>query len=352
MIFLFWIILIFTGMFVKKSKIYDFLIIIFIAIITYYGGNIADLENYQNAYNYIASGNYYNDLGVGWYFLCVIGVKMHLTYIQFKTIVVILSMLLVNNSIKYFLNGNEHKTIIWALYLIFPILLECIQVRFFIAESIVLYSMKFLMNEKKKYVFIYILLVLLAATIHSSMLIYLIFLLYRVLGKYESKYVAIISAMMFIFFIFKKNIIKILSLVINQKRINRYFYSTDSLGIKGFIIYIFIILIFYYIAKMMLKKAKETKQDSHFFEFMLKQNILISILLVFSIFDPNFFRLQRIMWVLTYVGGAKLLNSSIKEITIFNIKTPIKLLLSILAIIGNLIFISITTPEIITLFLM
>lgn len=348
--FIVFMLLVFFGMFCKKSKWYNFLIIIFIATITYLGENVADLENYQRAYNHIANGNFYNDLGIGWYYLCQFSAKLNLTYIQFKTILVVISIILINNSISFFMQSKYNKPIIWVSYLIFPLLLDCIQIRFFIAEAIVLFAMRYLISNKKIDIIKYILFVLMASTIHSSVLIYLIFLLYKVLGRYESKYIAIMAVIMILFLVFKQNIIKLCSLFINEQRINRYFYSTDALGIKGIIIYVCIILVFCYISKMILKKVKSidlNNEQIKFYEFNNKLNILISIVLVFSIFDPNFFRLQRIMWVLLYISVAKLLNNEVKDIVILNVKIPLKLLTVVIAIIGNLIFISITTPEII-----
>ena len=343
MMFMLFILLIFVGMFFKKSKWFDFFIIAFIATISYLGKDVADFENYETAYNYISMGNYYKDLGVGWYYLCTIGAKLGLGYLQFKTLIIIVSMLLVNSTIKYFTKDCKYKSFIWSLYLIFPVLLDCVQIRFFLAEAIVLYALRFLFDSNKRGIIKYIILVLLAATVHSSVLLYLIFLLYKILGKYESKYIIIMILLTAILSIFKNEIINLLSLVINQERIQRYFYSNDTLGIKGIISYTFIIFLFYYITNVIIKKCRENRLEEekiHFFSFISKLNILISITIALSVFDPNFFRLQRIMWIIMYISIIRLLNYDIKNITIFNISMPVSIIAIFFAIIGNLIFIS------------
>ena len=351
MMFIVFLFLIVIGMIIKKSKLYEILIIAFMAIITLYGENIADFENYQNAYNYIATGHNYTDLGKGWYYLCSFGAKLNLTYAQFKTIIMIISLLLIFDTIKYFVGNNKYKTTILSLYLIFPALLDCIQIRFLLAEAIVIFAFRYLFRNDKKSLIIYSLLVLLASTIHSSVLLYFIFLLYKFIGKYESKYLLLVTSFIVILALFRGYIIKVASLFINQRRIDRYFYSADTLGIKGLIIYSCIIILFYYISKMIFQRVKENQlkeEEVRFFQNILKLNILISVIIVFSLFDPNFFRLQRIMWIFMYISFVKLLNIGVKDIRFINIKMPVKLLSAIIAIIGNLVFISITTPEIIT----
>lgn len=351
MSFIFFVLLILIGMFIKKAKWFEIIVILFLGAITYFGNNVADFENYQQAYNYILAGNSYLDLGIGWFWLCKIGSILGLSYLEFKTILIVISTLIINKTIKYFARDDKYTTFFWAVYLIFPALLDCIQIRFFVAETIVLYSLRFLISDKKRDIFKYIIFVLIASTIHSSMLIYLIFLIYKVLGKYENKYIIIISIVMLMFFAFKEQVIKICSIFINAERIQRYFYSTDILGIKGLISYIFTILIFYYLTNIMIKKIRDDKnveeKDLIFFRFIAKLNILISIVLVFSIFDPNFFRLQRIMWILMYICVLILLNNNIRYINFLGIRMPVKLLFTLLALIGNMIFITLTTPTVI-----
>lgn len=349
--FLLFILIIFIGMFIKKAKWFDFLAILFLGMITYLGDNVADFENYQQAYNYISSGNEYIDLGTGWFYLCKIGAMFNLTYLQFKTILIVVSILIMNSAIKYFIKDNKYKPFIWSLYLIFPALLDCIQIRFFLAMAIILYGLRFLLGEQKRDIIKYVLVVLIASIIHSSMLLYLIFLLYKLLGKNELKYIMIIVISMFAFLMFKDQIINICSIFINSSRIQRYFYSTDSLGIKGIITYVSIIIIFYYISNIMINKIKNEKKEITFFRFVAKLNILISIVLVFSIFDPNFFRLQRIMWILMYICALKLLDNDIRVITFLGLKLPVKLLFFLLALTGNIIFIVTTNSSIIQNFL-
>lgn len=185
------------------------------------------------------------------------------------------------------------------------------------------------------------------------MLFYLIFILCKVKKNYEIKYLIIIAFFALTVLFAKDYVIKISSLFINEERINRYFYSSDMIGIKGGIAYSVIIIAFYYISKLMLKSAKNVKLDNdniNFYEFNLKINILMTIAFIFSIYDPNFFRLQRISWILLYISIVKLLDNNIKSIEKFNIN--IIIIGMVMAILGNLIMISINTPEIITSFLL
>lgn len=350
-----YILLICIGLFIKVKKVrwYECLTLLFIVFIVVNGKNVSDFENYKVAYDYISTGVTYNDLGMGWFYLCKIGTILGLTYMEFKVLIVVISFLLISNSIKYFLNDNKYKKLTWAFYLIFPLLLDCIQVRFLFAEVLVIYALRFLMNNKKMGVIVYIIFCLMASLIHSSTAFYLIFAIYKFLGKHESRYIIITFLFSFIFVFAKDQIVKISSMFINENRINRYFYSNDTLGIKGFLIYGTIIILFYYIAKVMLREARKNKindKDIAFYEFNLKINIIMTVLIALSVFDPNFFRLQRIAWIFLYIGIAKLLNNDIKNIN--ELKLSTKLIGLIIAVFGNLTLISVTTPEVINEFLL
>lgn len=147
---LFFCLLVIIGLFPKKIKWYDALIIIFIIAISIFGKNVADFQNYKRAYTCIEEGRRYLDLGIGWYYLCKIGTIFRLSYIQFKVLITIISYVLINNSIKFFLKGkDEYKKLIWVFYLVFPLLLDLIQVRYLIAQAIVLYFFRFLISDKK-----------------------------------------------------------------------------------------------------------------------------------------------------------------------------------------------------------
>ena len=352
-----YILLICIGLFlkIKKVKWYEYLVLLFIVFIVINGNNVADFENYKAAYDYISTGAIYKDLGNGWFFLCKMGAILGLSYMEFKVVIIVISFLLINNSIKYFINDNKYEKLIWAFYFIFPLLLDCIQVRFLFAEAIVIYAFRFLMNNKKSGTIIYIIFCIISALIHSSTAFYLIFAIYKFLGRYESRYIITTLLFSFIFVFSKDYIVKISSMFINENRINRYFYSNDTLGIKGFLTYGIIIMLFYYIAKVMLSEAKKNKineKDIAFYEFNLKINIIMTVLIALSVFDPNFFRLQRIAWIFLYIGIAKLLKKKKKKININELKLSTKLIGIFIAMLGNLTLISVTTPEVIRGFLL
>ena len=99
---LFFGLLVIIGLFPKKIKWYDALIIIFIIAISIFGKNVADFQNYKRAYTCIEEGRRYLDLGIGWYYLCKIGTIFRLSYIQFKVLITVISYVLINNFL-YFL---------------------------------------------------------------------------------------------------------------------------------------------------------------------------------------------------------------------------------------------------------
>lgn len=355
MMVLFYALLIIFGLLLKKSRLYSTFAVIFIGIMVYLGENVADMNNYIIIYDLIKSGNSTDGIGIGWILLNRLSILCGFNYLQCKTIISVVFMFLFILLIRYYTRGKEYEPLIVSLFLIFPAFLDFIQIRFFIAEIIVLYAVKFLLNEKKWNSIKYIIAVLIASLFHSSAIIYLIFLLNKFINKNKEIYLIIISAFTIICSLNVDKIIYLLSSIIKSERLlNRYFYNATAAGMKDILLNVFVILLFYYISKKILDKINNmdfADNEKSFFIFFNKINLLIAPILILSLVDISFFRVQRILWILMYIALIKLLNYGIKYISICKIKVPVKALAILIAIFGNLFYISITMPWVMTDFL-
>lgn len=76
-----------------------------------------------------------------------------------------------------------NKNIALGLYALFPFTYDAIQIRFFLSFTIVLFSLPYLMDEKKSGLIKYIIGIVIASFLHSISIIYGLFLLVRLNGR-------------------------------------------------------------------------------------------------------------------------------------------------------------------------
>lgn len=158
-----------------KNNSYWVEIIIFLVmwVIAVFNYSNADYESYRLIYDYyIPNGTGLSVMpDIGYYALCVIGHYFGLTYQSFRGIYITFALLIFIKGFSYFAKNKKN---IYILYLIFPFLMEVVQYRFFMAVSIMLYALPYLKEGHYKK---FIILIILAASLHFSAIIYLLFLL-------------------------------------------------------------------------------------------------------------------------------------------------------------------------------
>lgn len=352
----FFILAIFLGYFVKiKSKRFELLIILLCGALIYFGHDIPDFASYENAYIYIESGVHYTDTGIGWLWISRIGNYFGLTYREFATTIYVLSAILVRYSLNEYITNFKCRRFVWSLYLIFPALLDCVQIRFWVAQAIFFFALKFLFQKKLKGYLLYLLLILIASTIHSSSLFYLLFLLMPFFEKIKNALAYVVLILSIVLLFFKNNIVSLIGLVINQHRVERYFQSNDGTGLYGFIAYVFILALFSLISKRSLKclnSSISTKQKSYI-QNVYKISVLMWLLLPLSTFDTNIFRLQRPLWILIYVLLFMMYENGQKNLKLFkNLSVSIKTLGFTVSLIGMVFFILVFTYNVFLGFLL
>lgn len=151
----------------KLKKILPFSV--FLILIILMGANT------QNPDTYIYETLLYNndeffskDFGFG--ILMTIFKFFGLNYYHLKMFVSIVGIVLINNTLKKYI--KDYK-LFFVLYLIYPFFFDVVQVRNFFAMSIFIYAIQYLLEDTKKGNIKYILMVLLAATMQKTALIYL-----------------------------------------------------------------------------------------------------------------------------------------------------------------------------------
>lgn len=343
-----YILLILLGMIIPiRFNFIGILVIIFLSYLTFISINVPDFSNYQYIYQRINPNQLFG-MGKGWYLLNNWGRDKGWDYSQFKTFLISVSLLLIFLTIKYFIGKNYN--FIWVLYLLYPALLDIIQARFFIALGIATLSLIFLFQRKWWSIIIYIFLITLAVRIHSSAAFYYLFVFVPFVEK-KQKIFSIVTFISTLLLIFLKTPLQKLILIFASTRQQYYFEYTTSLG--TYILLDSMVIAFYLITyslnNRIINSAVFSKKEKKFSNMCMAINLIMLFLIPMSILSPEFFRVQRISWILLYIMLAVILRRK-QDLVIGKIQIKPQLLGLIMALFGFIVLINFLSPQVVSSF--
>lgn len=306
----------------NQRGLWGILVILFLTLICYRGVSVPDFSNYETAYSIMKLGIPYSYLGTGWYLLMNAGFTLGLTYAQVKAGIALISMLLVNSTLNHFCRSFRGRMFFWGICMIFPVLLDLTQIRFYLAASLVIFALRFLERWSFKNMISYLLFVTAASFIHSSALIYLSFIAVYLFNLIPKTFGVLCAAGSLAVLVLKDQIIQIAVSLIKSDRLERYFLSGDPVGKLGLIfmtVFCTAILILLWLG---LKKAEENSEnklvsasalpqmnerESQVLRLALGINFILLFIVPLCRLDANFFRLERIGWIVFIITAASFL---------------------------------------------
>lgn len=307
-----------TSLIKRKSRILT--LTLFLMLWLFFGFN----TNNPDYHNYTLKYQGYNNSDLGFALILKLFYKLGFSYQHFLIIISFVGLLILAISIKKYTNDLK---LVFALYFIFPFLLDIVQIRNFIVSVIIVSSIHYLESTKKIDTLKFIIAVLFATSIHSSAIFYLSFLLLRIVKiKHLSIFISlIILPLMSISY---TNIIPFLvTNIYSNIKILNWFYGRTKLGLLLPISLQIIGFIIHFIGYKRLKNKlsynsaivhhSSTKASSKskslnttlnnkylnrgYLDTMLKINVIIFLLFPFYIFNTIFFRLYSNILILNYV---------------------------------------------------
>lgn len=200
-----------------------------LCILTVTTDDYADLTGYVNYYDIVQSGGTPSgmmDLPVGWLLLNRIVAATGLSVRGFICVVLVLCVLL---TARFFRRVGCGRNLQWCLFLLFPALVQCVQLRFFLGFSIVLVSFIGIANDEKFGISRFVIGVLLAFAIHSSMLVFLVLTPAGKLGGLERKKgVFVVLALAVLAYLCVGYVPNIAAGLLSDAKYERYFASDIS----------------------------------------------------------------------------------------------------------------------------
>lgn len=337
---------------IKRPNFFPPLIIMFLVTINYDAPNVADFMSYNNIYNSITNKELYQT-GYGWYLLNNLGRTLGLDYNHYKMWTIIIAGCCIW-MISRILVGKGENFIV-GLYLLYPALLDTVQLRFYTAMTIVLVGILFLVKQKTWSTAIFIVFVLMAYTIHSSTIFYAVFALYPIIDKISDKMRYIIVGISILLIVFKSKLLSIVYYVANVRQLQ---YLDSAYGVTSgssyvLVIAIMSIVVMYFINNRIFVLVNSNSlfsdSDKQVVSTIRGISLMMFLLIPLVILSGEFFRVFRIIFILSYISIAILskynYNYQIKNIKYNGKSIKIKsqflgLIIAVVAFIINILYLS------------
>jgi len=321
----------------KHDKAVAMFILLFMWL--FFWGNTMnpDYEYYSNLYTKIQNGvPMIRNISMepGFIIMMKLSSLLGLNYRGFLILISLCCYLLINSTIKLYCDSYSY---VYLLYFIYPYLIDVIQIRNFIVMSILIYSVRYLVNDGLNGKIKYIVLLLIAATIHRISIVYLPLILIR--SEKQNTfiyYLAICSILFSILFLLNDKEIPILTSYIESyighDKYLLYFKMKTNLGwilfcylqISSFVMILFSKILYQrYIITLF--ESKYNDITNKFINLMHYANLLLFIYMPLLILNVNFTRIIRNILLLNYITFS-IVSSTIRDRDIkllYNISTII-----------------------------
>lgn len=270
-----------------------------------FGGinSCADDENYRTLYE-VSNSNSFVGYGLsefGFAFLAFLSNKIGLTYELFRTLISIIGLILLLKTVTEY--SNKYNTV-FLLYFIYPFMMNVIQIRNFLAAAIIVYSIRFLIQNSKIGDIKFLIGILIAFSIHYASIFFIPFIF---LKKYSIKQLIVISliSVPILCGLTKSNIIpNLIGRIVGEG----HMFNLESFFQKGHWGFIlswikqFSIFILCYSAYTIIQKSNLDEKWKILDNIIIKLNIfLIIICFPLMIFNTVYFRLCQDILILNYI---------------------------------------------------
>ncbi|WP_171719803.1 EpsG family protein [Paenibacillus phytohabitans] len=292
---------------IRNSKFVILTTLVFIILVLGWNTGTLDNVNYIRHYTNISVGVYSsNKYEFMFVWLMELGNKLGLDWFMFKLLIACACVPLVYNTINLF---TKNLSFVYFFYLLHAFFMDAEQFRNFIALSIFIFSIRFLLKKNKKSKFLYLMCVLLAASIHSSFILFLPLVILEGVNKNKFvKSIAALSLILCILTFFNGNRIPVIdnfmeNLVLDSNNIERYLNSSTRFGfVIPFLLHILNFMTIY-----MAKKYKDRFQigntrQNEYINLIFWTNVFMFVFFPLFMKSITFYRLTRDLSILNFIA--------------------------------------------------
>lgn len=293
---------------IKRRKVYWVFVAAILSLISISTKTYTDIDIYTNIFDWTNAGTTNFD-NIGWALLCRIFYYLGFNYRGMIPFVISFSVWLISRACKR-IDIQEEK--ILSLMLLFPGMMNIIQLKYFLAMSIIIYSITYLQKpDGRSYVFKYVLGIVVATLIHSASIFCIIFLLAIAFEKINtSKTIYYMLASLIVIIVSLKFIPIIASKFLRAEVVSRYFTGAVEISSLNWIVEISIswglmILVAWLNIKasgIAIKNPIKFKSEGQLFVSRSFTIIcLVGVALPLLLYDQNFHRFVEIEYLIGYM---------------------------------------------------
>jgi hypothetical protein len=278
----------------NQSSRYPILLLSCMWVLYWANQTSADYLNYSNLFDLVSITNEgYSTSQVGLVLLFRFLSLFKLNYAQALAILSFLGLSLIWSTIRLY---SPKPQFVLILYYIYPFLLDVVQVKHFLAMSIILFSLRYLDMEKGFWK--YLVGIVVASFFHIISLVYLPFVFFRRI-KYKSLFYFILIYIIITIPLAYTSIFEMIATsIVSDKRIAGYFDNRARLGffIQFFIQGIFLLTVHASRNFLMLKN-----RSSSFVDLVYRLNLYLIILFPLYVINMTFTRGFQILLLPNYI---------------------------------------------------
>lgn len=321
MIVLLFILLAVTNILMKDSKLIFFLTLIFMWILMAFTYGNADENIYFSRYTEPYLWNNQTE------FLYAVIIRvfnlLHFNFYQFKACMALIQLLLISMTVRKF---SKLPGFVLLMYSIFPFTMDIAQMRNALATSIMIFSIKYLMNEENqleienkltKNDFIFIVCILVATFIHTASFIWIVLLFAKKVTFKTTVIATMLFFVLFSFIITPTNVVWLADIFGATTRMAAYVSNAYQLTKESHLfaaiirvsIYMIFVTIFLYITKF--NNANYIPKNQLY--FMKKINVMILCIVPFMIhYTTEVYRMQAGLSIVNYIVMTNCINSKLE----------------------------------------
>lgn len=290
----------------KKSRFVIVLTYLFIIIMM--AGNAAgpDLQGYILEYKYSSDQRLLSDVGYN-VLQDICGQALGLSFVMFRVLMTAGSLALINKTLDYFMT-NKHLVV--ASYLSYLLFIDTCQIRNFIAQAIFIYSIIYLVQDGRKNVIKYSVLIIIASTIQITFVFYLILLVFKLKNKklINRMLIALGIIMFLVSYLTRQNIYGWLLRFLLGDRGAGYFNSRTGLSWMGLVVLFLVGVIILFLLRYCYKRLPINSLQSKYIDYIWKTSGALVVTIPLLLSNYSFYRFIRNSLILFYIAYEVLLQ--------------------------------------------
>ncbi|MCB2339592.1 EpsG family protein [Clostridium estertheticum] len=180
-----------------------------------------------------------------------------LIYEDFLFIYATITIIIFIIAIKFY---TKNINAVLYIILIYPFCLDAVQIKYFLAESIVLFGSRYLFSKNNSDILKYAIFVIITSTIHISMVFYLSLIIAKILKTKKNKYV-ICSFVIIWILTSLTDFMSYITKFLNNEKVNAWLLSRARFG---WILYLVLVILVGLIAFYVIKSLSNTYSHDYY----------------------------------------------------------------------------------------